>query len=98
MAKPILDDDLWSLIQQLLPPPKARRAKYLGRKPLYDRDVLTGILFVLQTGIRKEMLLQEMGCGAGMSCWHRLRAWQEAGVWDRHILQYTIASVIMASS
>ncbi len=23
-----------------------------------------------------------MGCGSGMSCWRRLRAWQEAGVWN----------------
>lgn len=47
-----------------------------------DRAVLTGILFVLQSGIPREMLPQEMGCGSGMSCWRRLRDWQAAGVWD----------------
>ncbi len=26
---------------------------------------------------------QEMGCGSGMTCWRRLREWQEAGVWQR---------------
>lgn len=83
MAKPILDDDLWALIEVLLPPPKARRHRYAGRKPLDERKVLTGILFVLQSGIPWEMLPKEMGCGSGMSCWRRLRAWQEAGVWDR---------------
>ncbi|MBI0361340.1 IS5 family transposase [Burkholderia oklahomensis] len=83
MAKPILDDELWSLIQPLLPPPKPRRTRYPGRKPLDDRAVLTGILFVLQSGIPWEMLPQEMGCGSGMSCWRRLRDWQQAGVWDR---------------
>lgn len=83
MAKPILDDELWTLIQPLLPPPKPRRMRYPGRKPLDDRVVLTGILFVLQSGIPWEMLPQEMGCGSGMSCWRRLRTWQEAGVWDR---------------
>lgn len=83
MAKPILDDELWALIQPLLPPAKPRRARYPGRKPLEDRALLTGILFVLQTGIPWEMLPQEMGCGSGMSCWRRLRAWQQAGVWDR---------------
>ncbi|WP_143010778.1 IS5 family transposase [Cupriavidus necator] len=83
MAKPILDDELWALIQPLLPPPKARRARYPGRKPLDDRAVLTGILFVLQSGIPWEMLPQEMGCGSGMSCWRRLHTWQKAGVWDR---------------
>jgi transposase len=29
------------------------------------------------------MLPAEMGCGSGMTCWRRLRDWQEAGVWDR---------------
>ena len=28
------------------------------------------------------MLPQELGCGSGMTCWRRLRDWQEAGVWD----------------
>ena len=83
MAKALVDDDLWALIEPLLPPAKPRRSKYPGRKPLEDRAVLTGILFVLQTGIPWEMLPQEMGCGSGMSCWRRLRAWQEAGVWDK---------------
>jgi transposase len=45
--------------------------------------VLTGILFVLKTGIGWEYLPQEMGCGSGMTCWRRLRDWQAEGVWDR---------------
>jgi transposase len=48
-----------------------------------DRAVLTGIIFVLRSGIPWEMLPQELGCGSGMTCWRRLRDWQEAGVWDR---------------
>jgi len=36
----------------------------------------------LKTGIPWEYLPQEMGCGAGMTCWRRLRDWQRAGVWD----------------
>ena len=83
MAKPILDDELWALIEPLLPPPKPRRSRYSGRKPLDDRAVLTGILFILQTGLRWDLLPREMGCGSGMSCWRRLRDWQAAGVWDR---------------
>ena len=47
-----------------------------------DRDALRGILFVLQSGIPWEMLPLEMGCGSGMTCWRRLREWQEAGVWE----------------
>ena len=83
MAKPLLNDELWKLIERLLPPPKPRRFKYPGRKPLDRRKVLTGILFVLKTGIPWEDLPQEMGCGSGMSCWRYLKAWQQAGVWDK---------------
>ena len=83
MAKAILDDELWGLIAPLLPPPKPHRTRYPGRKPLDDRAVLTGILFVLQSGIPWEMLPKKMSCGSGMSCWRRLHAWQEAGVWQR---------------
>ena len=83
MAKPILDDELWALIEPLRPPPKLRRTRYPGRKPLDNRAVLTGILFVLQTGLHWDLLPREMGCGSGMSCWRRLRDWQEAGVWDQ---------------
>ena len=38
---------------------------------------------MLKSGIPWEMLPQEMGCGSGVTCWRRLRDWQEAGVWDR---------------
>jgi len=81
MAKPLLNDDLWALIQPLLPPPKPRRRDHPGRKPVGDREALTGILFVLKSGIPWEDLPQEMGCGCGMTCWRRLRDWQHAGVW-----------------
>ena len=47
------------------------------------RAVLTGMLFVLRTGIPWELLPQEMGCGSGMTCWRRLRDWQEAGIWRK---------------
>jgi transposase len=40
-------------------------------------------LFVLKSGIPWEMLPQEMGCGSGMTCWRRLRDWQDAGIWDQ---------------
>src|SRR6516164_5578203 len=83
MAKPILDDELWALIEPLLPTPKPRRSRYPGRKPLDDRAVLTGILFILQTCLRWDLLPRETSCGSGMSCWRRLRDWQTAGVWDR---------------
>ncbi len=83
MAKPLIDDKLWAIIEPLLPAPKPRRFRYPGRKPIDDRQALTGIMFVLKTGIGWEDLPQEMGCGSGMTCWRRLRDWQAAGVWQR---------------
>ena len=56
MAKPILDDDLWHVIEPLLPKPRRRRKHHPGRKPIERRRVMTGILFVLKTGIPWEML------------------------------------------
>ena len=83
VAKPILDDDLWKIIEPLLPPPKRRRRRYAGRKPIANRLVLTGIVYVLRSGVPWSMLPKEMGCGSGMSCWRRLRAWQARGVWQQ---------------
>jgi len=58
-----------------------------GRPRVSDEMALNGILFVLRTGIPWEELPQELGFGSGMTCWRRLRQWQEAGVWHQlHML------------
>jgi transposase len=80
MAKPLVSDDLWAIVAPLLPPVPPRPKG--GRPRVPDRACLTGIIFVLKSGLPWEMLPQEMGCGSGMTCWRRLRDWQEAGVWD----------------
>ncbi len=82
IAKPLLDDDLWTLIAPMLPPRPLRRFKHPGRKPVDDRLALTGILFVLKSGIPWEMLPAEFGY-CGINCWRRLRDWQRAGVWEQ---------------
>jgi len=81
MAKPLLPDELWDIVDPLLPPapPKPKG----GRPRVPDRACLTGILFVLRSGIPWELLPQELGCGSGVTCWRRLRDWQRDGVWDR---------------
>jgi len=81
MAKELVTDELWEVVEPLLPeePPKPKG----GRPRIDDRAALSGILFVLKSGIPWEMLPKEMGCGSGMTCWRRLKEWQEAGVWER---------------
>jgi len=81
MTKELLPEDLWRRIEPLLPPepPKPKG----GRPRLSDKAALTGILFVLKTGIPWEYLPREMGCGSGMTCWRRLRDWQVCGFWDK---------------
>ena len=77
----MVTDQLWEIVEPLLPPepPKPKG----GRPRVPNRAALTGIVFVLKTGIPWEMLPKEMGCGSGSTCWRRLRDWQEAGVWRR---------------
>ena len=82
MAKPLVTDELWEVIESLLPeePPKPKG----GRPRVPDRAALTGIIFVLKTGIPGR-------CppGDGLRLWHdllaaagRLKEWHEAGVWS----------------
>ena len=80
MAKELVSTALWQTIEPLLPeePPKPEG----GRPRVDDRAALTGIIFVLKSGIPWEMLPQEMGCSSGVTCWRRLCEWQEAGVWE----------------
>src|SRR2546426_6563290 len=81
MATGLLDDELWRLIEPLLPV-RTRRFRHPGRKRLDDRRTLAGILFVLRTGIAWQQLPQELGYGSGMTCWRRLKEWQQAGVFQ----------------
>ena len=80
MAKFLVTDDLWSVIEPFIP--KHNPSPKGGQPPTPDRVCLRGILFVLKTGIPWEDFPQEMGC-CGMTLWNRLRDWQEAGVWKK---------------
>jgi transposase len=85
MCKLLVSDELWELIEPILP-----RHPYVpgvGKPRVPDRVCLTGILFVLKTGLPWEDFPQEMGC-CGMTLWNRLDEWRAAGVWDQlhHLL------------
>ena len=63
MSKPLVSDELWALVAPLLP---AETPKPKGGRPrISDRAALTGIIFVLKSGIPWAMLPREMGCGCG---------------------------------
>ncbi len=79
MAKPLVDDKLWMEVNPLLPKHKPHPKG--GKPPADDRVCLTGILFVLKSGIAWEDFPCEMGC-CGMTLLNRLRQWQRVGVWD----------------
>ncbi len=78
----IVSDELWELVEPLLPV-KEHRFRYPGRKRLPDRQALQGILFVLHTGISWPHLPLELGFGSGVAWWRRMGEWEKAGVWER---------------
>ena len=83
MSQRLIDDALWARVEPRLPKPPRRRWKHMGRPRIPDRAALTGIVFVLRSGLPWQMLPKEMGCGSGSTCWRRLVRWQRAGVWRR---------------
>ncbi|MFI6337382.1 IS5 family transposase, partial [Streptomyces sp. NPDC050535] len=76
----IVDDDLWALIEPLLPPwPE----KSPGPRSAADRHCLQGILYVLYNDIAWQLLPLELGFGSGQTCRRRLERWQQAEVFDQ---------------
>jgi transposase len=80
MSKLLVSDELWELVEPILP--RHLYVPGVGKPRVPDRICLTGILFVLKTGIPWEDFPQEMGC-CGMTLWNRLDEWRRAGVWDQ---------------
>jgi transposase len=82
MARRQISNELWAALEPLIPvftpSPKGGRHRTAD-----DRAALSGILYVLQTGIPREGLPQELGFGSGMTCWRWLRDWHAADVWVR---------------
>ncbi len=79
----LISDELWALVEPLIPPRKPAVYGRTGRPRTSDRDVLEGIAFVLSTGIGWAKLPTELGYGSGWTCWRRLHEWADAGVFDQ---------------
>jgi transposase len=81
MAFTLVTDEFWSKVEPLLP---REKPKPLGGRPrVTDRQCLTGIVFLLRTGLPWRFIPMELGCGSGVTCWRRLRDWTEAGIWPK---------------
>src|SRR3954466_6626053 len=81
MASARMPDEFFDAVAHHLPPEQPVGPKG-GRPPIGHRIVLRVIWFVLATGNRWEDVPAELGC-SGRTAHRRLRAWEEAGIWDR---------------
>ncbi len=79
----LISDELWALVEPLIPPRRPAVHGRTGRLRTSDRDVLEGIAFVLSTGIGWAKLPTELGYGSGWTCWRRMHEWADAGVFER---------------
>jgi transposase len=85
----LVSDKLWKLVEPLLP--KSRPSPKGGRPRVSDRQTLTGIVFVLKTGIPWQALPKEMNCGSGSTCWRRFAEWTKLEIWPNlHALLLTV--------
>lgn len=74
-----LTDAQWKRIKPLLP-----KSKRTGRKPVDDREVMNGILYVLATGCPWEYLPHDIPASC-QTCHRRLLAYQRRRVWQKII-------------
>jgi len=74
-----IPEDLWNLIEPILPPDKPTGAN--GRPRVLNRTVLNGILYVLRTGCQWKMVPHEYSSGS--TCHLRFQTWVRAGIFER---------------
>lgn len=75
----LLTEAQWQIIEPLLPPPTGSPKG--GPKPIANRPVFEGILWVLRSGARWKDLPERYPSPS--TCWRRLRDWEQDGVWER---------------
>jgi transposase len=82
MVRTWAPDDLWELVEPLLPVP-ARRRQGGGRRQADDRAVLAAVVYMVQAGCSWRVLPAVM-FGLTRSTTHRrFTLWCEHGVWTR---------------
>jgi transposase len=74
-----IPDDLWNLIEPILPPDKPLGAN--GRPRVPNRTALNGILYVLRTGCQWKMVPAQYSSGS--TCHLRFQTWVRAGLFKR---------------
>jgi transposase len=72
-----LTDSQWAQFAPLLPAPQASPRG--GPKPISNRPVFEGILWLLRSGARWQDLPERFPSAS--TCWRHLREWEEQGVW-----------------
>jgi transposase len=76
-TQPELTQEQWTKIAPLLP--ELQASPRGGPKPIPNRPVFEGILWILRTGARWQDLPPRFPSPS--TCWRRLRDWEEQGVW-----------------
>src|SRR3990172_3927363 len=74
-----IPDDLWNLIEPILPVDKPPRAN--GRPRVPNRTILNGILYVLRTGCQWKMVPRQYSSGS--TCHRRFQTWVRAGLFKK---------------
>jgi transposase len=81
MANAQMPDEFYEIVSHHLPP-EPPVGPTGGRPRIAHRVVVRVLWFVLASGCRWEDVPRELGC-SGRTAHRRLRAWEEAGIWDR---------------
>jgi AcrR family transcriptional regulator/transposase len=81
LADAQIDDRTWAALAALLASHAPRRGPKRGRKPITDREAVSGIVYVVRHRLRWRDLPAEGGFRSSISCWRRLREWEASGTW-----------------
>ena len=72
-----ITNEQWNKLEPLLP--KYKSSPKGGRKPVGNREVFEGIIWVLRSGARWKDLPDWYPSAS--TCWRRLQQWEQQGIW-----------------